>query len=299
MWRSLLCTGAAAILLNLPMSSGTPSKPIRLWPQEAPGPKSAGGLERDSTTEKDRMVGGRRVIRLTDISVPEMTIYPADGNKTDAAVLVFPGGGYRVLAWDLEGTEVCEWFNSIGVTCGLIKYRVPAPEGTPRWAPALQDAQRAIGLMRTRARELGIDPAKVGVLGFSAGAHLSAALSTNYEKRSYDRVDAADDRSAKPAFAVLIYPGGIVPRDSTTLAPELKVNASVPPTFIAQTADDNVRVENSLVYYAALKEAKVPVEMHLYPTGGHGYGLRKSADTVTTWPARVEDWLRALHIIGK
>jgi acetyl esterase/lipase len=152
-------------------------------------------------------------------------------------------------------------------------------------------------MVRAQAKKWGVDPSKVGVLGFSAGAHLSAALSTNYEARTYDRVDGADDLACRPDFAVLIYPGGLLPRDSSTLSPELKVTASAPPTFIAQTEDDNVRVENSLVYYAALKAAKVPVEMHLYPTGGHGYGLRKSQHAVTTWPARVEDWLRTLRVI--
>jgi acetyl esterase/lipase len=282
------------------MAIGTqaaPIGPIALWKGTAPGDKGTLGPEHDTTTDKDRTVEGRRVMRITDVSVPTLTVYPAaKAGAAGPAILVFPGGGYRILAWDLEGTEVCEWLNSTGVTCVLVKYRVPAREGRPNYVAPLQDAQRALGMVRARAKEWGIDPQRIGVLGFSAGAHLSATLGANFEKRTYDRVDEADDASCRPDFALLIYPGGVV-RDGK-LGPETQPLANTPPTFLVQTEDDPVHVENSLAYYAAAKAAKVPVEMHLYPAGGHGYGLRPSALTVTTWPARAVDWLRSLGVLA-
>jgi acetyl esterase/lipase len=278
-------------------AAAQPAPPISLWNGRPPGSTAGIGPERDTTTEKDNLIAGRRVMRIGGVTEPTLTLYPAPrAQNTGRAVLVFPGGGYRILAWDLEGTEVCEWLNRIGVTAVLVKYRVPAPQGTPRYEPALQDAQRAIGIVRARAKEWSIDPTRVGVLGFSAGAHLSAALSSNYAQRSYARVDAADDQNCRPDFAVLIYPGLLVPRagKSDKLEAPIAPTAQTPPTILVQTEDDGVRVENSIDYYMALKNAKVPVEMHLYPTGGHGYGLRRSEHLVTTWPARVEEWMAKL-----
>ena len=278
---------------------GAPLKPTALWPAgRVPGSTNQGKTEHDTTTAKDGMVAGRRVMRLADISVPEMIVYPApQGSATGEAVLVFPGGGYRILAWDLEGSEVCEWLNSIGVTAVLVKYRVPAGEGQPKYAPALQDAQRAVGMLRARATELRIRPDRIGVLGFSAGGHLAASISNNYDKRSYDRVDASDDVSCRPEFAVLVYPAYLsaVQGNASGVAADLPVTSRTPPTILIQTEDDGVHVENSLAYYAGLKAAKVPVEMHLYPQGGHGYGLRKSDKLVSSWPDRVKEWLQKLY----
>jgi acetyl esterase/lipase len=281
-------------------AQAAPIGPIPLWKGAAPGDKGSLGPEHDTTTDKDRIVAGRRVVRITNVSVPTLTVYPAaKAGAAGPAILVFPGGGYRIVAWDLEGTEVCEWLNATGVTCVLVKYRVPAREGQPPYVAPLQDAQRAVGMVRAHSKEWGIDPQRIGVLGFSAGAHLSATLSNNFAKRSYDRVDEADDASCRPDFALLIYPGGMV-RDGK-LGPEAQPGAGTPPTFVVQTEDDPVHVENSLAYYAALKEAKVPAEMHLYPTGpagGHGYGLRPSPLAAATWPARATDWLRSLGVLG-
>jgi acetyl esterase/lipase len=230
-----------------------------------------------------------------------MTVYRAPKEKaTGAAAVVFPGGGYSILAMDLEGTEICEWLNSIGVTAVLVKYRVPVRAGRPRWAAPLEDAQRAIGLVRQRAGELGIDAARIGVLGFSAGGHLAAMASTNFEARSYPAVDAADAVSSRPDFCVLIYPAYLtVKEEGDRVAPELKLAKSTPPTFLVQAEDDGVRVETSLFYYAALRNAGVPAEMHLYPVGGHGYGLRPAGKLVTTWPARAGEWMRSQGILGK
>jgi len=269
---------------------------LRLWPGRAPGETKALPPEADQTKPSDDLIAGRRLIRLGNVSDPTVTIYAPDAaHRTGTAALVCPGGGYYILAMDLEGTEVCAWLNSIGVTAVLLKYRVPVREGQTHYAAALQDAQRALGLVRSRAGEFGLDPHRIGVLGFSAGGHLAAALSNNHETRTYPAIDAADGASCRPDFTVLIYPAYLADKDrDDALPPEIRVNAGrTPPAFIAMAQDDPVRVENALTYYGALQRAKVPAELHLYPLGGHGYGLRRTAATVTTWPDRVTDWLRA------
>jgi acetyl esterase/lipase len=277
----------------------TVSEPIPLWPKGAPDEKGDVGEEHDTTKADGGLVAGQRVIRLGNVSKPTITLYrPAKEKDTGAAVVVCPGGGYSILAMDLEGTEICDWFNSIGVTGVLLKYRVPARPGDGQHILPLQDAQRALGLVRFHAKEWDLDPKRIGVLGFSAGAHLAAHLSTCFDKRAYQPVDDADEVSCRPDFAMPIYPGYLVPKDhDNKVAPDLNVTASTPPTFLIQAEDDGVRVENSLFYYLALKEAKVPAEMHLYATGGHGYGLRPSANTITTWPKRAEEWMRGLGLL--
>ncbi len=276
------------------------AEPIFLWPNGAPGVTAATGEERDITKPDATATGGKSVVRLGDVSKPSITLFPASREKANgAAVIVCPGGGYNILAWDLEGIEICEWLNSIGVSGVLLKYRVPAPKEGERHAPALMDAQRAIGLVRSRAKEWNIDPARVGVLGFSAGGHLSAALSTNYETRTYPEIDAADKESARPDFCVLIYPAYLTRKEQPEApSPELKVNAQTPPTFLVQTEDDKTFVESTLYYYLALKRAGVPAELHLYPSGGHGYGLRPSGKNVNTWPQRATDWMRELGVLS-
>lgn len=271
-------------------------KPMALWPGKAPGDMKEFPPEADMTKPSDKPVGGKTLIRLGNVANPTLTVYaPAPGKNTGVAMLVCPGGGYNILASDLEGTEVCEWLNSIGVTAVLLKYRVPRREGREKHAAPLQDAQRAMGLVRQRAAELGIDPERIGVLGFSAGGHLAAALSNNHTTRTYESIDAADQISCRPDFSVLIYPAYLTVKEKNdAVAPELPVSTTnTPPTFIAMAEDDPIRVETALYYYVALKNAKVPAEMHLYPKGGHGYGLRRTADEVTTWPDRVGDWLKA------
>ena len=267
-----------------------------LWPAQVPGETAPLPPETEMKQTPEALVAGRPIIRLGNISVPTMTIYPPDPAKnTGAAVLVSPGGGYNILAMDLEGTEVCEWLNSIGVTAILLKYRVPQREGLPRHGPPLQDAQRALGLVRSRAKELGIDPKRIGALGFSAGGHLTAMLSNHFSTRTYPTVDAADEISCRPDFAVLLYPGYLVERERPTeLSADFQVKTGVtPPTFLAMAQDDPVRVENALFYYWALKQANVPAELHVYPTGGHGYGLRRTKENVTTWPDRLADWMKS------
>jgi len=210
-------------------------------------------------------------------------------SNANSRIVVFPGGGYNILAFDLEGTEVCEWLNSINVTCVLLKYRVPDSGPYPKSAAALQDAQRAIGMVRTHAADWSIDPHRIGVLGFSAGGHLSAALSTHFEQRVYDPVDSADQQSCRPDFAVLVYPAYLSAAEgSLAIAPEIRVTQETPSAFVVQAEDDHSYIDSSLAYFAALKNAKVPAELHIYAEGGHGYGLRRTDQPVTRWPELVE-----------
>ena len=272
-----------------------PPAPIPLWPGAGPGETKLLPVEADTTSPTGQLIAGGRVIRLGNVSVPTITIYRPDPLKdTGAAIIVCPGGGYFILAMDLEGTEVCAWLNSIGVTGVLLKYRVPGRAGQERHAAALQDAQRAVGLVRHQAKEIGIDPTRIGILGFSAGAHLSAALAANHAQRHYPVVDEADAVSCRPDFTVLIYPGGFMLGDRLdVLRPEVgPVKGVTPPSFIAMAQDDPVHVEHAVAYYLALRKAGISAELHLYPTGGHGYGLRRTADDVTTWPDRAADWLK-------
>ena len=267
--------------------------PIRLWPGEAPGEKGSVGEEKDMSKPGERFVAGKAVIRLGNVTDPTIQLFrPAKEKDIGAAVIVAPGGGYNILAFDLEGTEVCEWLNSVGVTGVLLKYRVPARKDRPRHEPAVQDVQRAVSLVRQRAGAWGIDPQRIGLLGFSAGGH-AAALASNSD-RAYAAADATDQVDHHPNFNVFIYPGYLAPKDSpNALASEIKVTSKTPPAFLAMTQDDGVGVEGALHYALALKAAKVSCELHIYPEGGHGYGLRKSDKFVTTWPDRLADWLKA------
>lgn len=276
---------------------------IKLWPNGAPDEPRNIGPERNITKPSDQLVAGKSVIRLTDVTDPTITVYPAPRKKNSGtAVLVFPGGGYYVLAMDLEGTEICKWLNSIGITAILLKYRVPDAfqKGRPLYKAPLQDAQRALGIVRTDASKWLINPHRIGVIGFSAGGHLAAVLSNNYEKRDYKPIDRADRTSCKPDFAMLIYPAYLVVKvdGQYQLAPEVKVSKNTPPTFLVQTEHDFMGVQNSIYYFLALKKNDVPAEMHIYAVGAHGYGLRRTKATVTTWPARAEQWLRSMGLLS-
>ncbi|GLT02563.1 hypothetical protein GCM10007897_39790 [Sphingobium jiangsuense] len=242
-----------------------------------------------------------------------MTIYSPKGQNTGTAAVVLPGGGYQFLAMDLEGTEICDWLTSKGITCILLKYRVPDSGPTirngeryyPKVFTALQDAQRTMGLIRQRAKQLQIDPRKIGVIGFSAGGHLAAALSTNFATRSYAPVDDADRLSSRPDFAVILYPGHLwahededrATRDPTDLKlrPDIKVQPNTPPTFLLHAENDNVdNALQSLTYYVALKEAGIPAELHVYAEGGHAFGVRPTKLPIGRWPQLVEQWLQSI-----
>jgi acetyl esterase/lipase len=249
-----------------------------------------------------KLVGGRPWVYVANVSIPTITVYAPKGKNTGAAVIVFPGGGYNVLAIDLEGTEACDWLTSKGIACVLLKYRVPCVKVGPyRDCPtALQDAQRAVGLVRFNAARWHIDPRRIGVLGFSAGGHLVAAVSTHFEKRLYPAVDAADKESARPDFAVALYPGHLaVPEKNFVLNPDIRVTARTTPTFLLHAKDDPVDpVENSLVYYAALRKAGVPAEKHVYAKGGHAFALRRTESPIRAWPQLVETWLRKIGMLS-
>ncbi|MGH9345229.1 MAG: alpha/beta hydrolase [Terriglobia bacterium] len=297
----LVAIASFAVLAARPAQSNGPAKPLMMaiWPHGAPGEKAPLGPERDITKPTDPLVGGRKLIHLTDVSNPTLTVYkPSREKDTGAAVVVFPGGGYQILAMDLEGTEICHWLNSLGVTGVLVKYRVPSPPGIPNYTHPLEDAQRAVGLVRYHAKEWRIDPSRIGVIGFSAGGNLAAVLSNNYDRRTYSPVGPADKVSCRPDFVMLIYPAYLAnPKEDYKLAPELKVTSQTPPSFLVQTEDDPVHVENSIYYFLALKNAGVPAEMHIYAAGHHGYGLRRTQQTATTWPERAEQWMRSLGVL--
>ncbi len=250
------------------------------------------------TKPSDGLLGGKTVIRLGNVSTPTITLYPVPpGKNTGAAVVVCPGGGYSILAMDLEGTEVCQWLNSAGINAVLLKYRVPARKGLERHTAPLQDAQRALGLVRFHSKDWQIEAKRIGIMGFSAGGHLSAAAGTRFEKRTYEAVDEADRISCRPDFVMLIYPAYLTSKEGPELAPELTVTSNTPPTFLVQTEDDPVHVENCLFYYLALKHVNVPAEMHLFAEGGHGYGLREADQAVISWPKRAEEWMRGLGVL--
>lgn len=302
----ILALGCAVTLTPLDSLGSESRSPLtlKLWPAQPPGENGPTGEERDLTKPSDNQVAGRPVIRTGNVAEPSITLFrPPAHLNTGAGVLVCPGGGYHILAWDLEGTEVCEWLNTLGVTGILLKYRVPKREGLEKHVPAFQDAQRALRLLRHRAPEFGLDPQRLGVLGFSAGGHLAAVLSNRDDPDSYPAVDDADAGSSRPNFSILIYPAYLTQKEEgDRISPELSISASTPPTFISISADDPVRVEGPLAYTLALKQAGVPVELHVYPTGGHGYGLRRTENPVTTWPDRAQDWLRSqglLHAAAK
>jgi acetyl esterase/lipase len=282
-------------------SPGHTQMPI--WPKEPPDAQPVAGREEMKTVKDPSISRGEPWTQIDNVSSPTITVYSPQGKNTGAAVVVFPGGGYQVLAIDLQGTEICDWLTSKGITAVLLKYRVPTERVGPyAESPlALQDAQRAVGLARFHAAEWHIDPHKIGVIGFSAGGHMVAALSTHFEKRSYPAVDAADQESCRPDFAIALYPGHLSdPGDDDNLAlnPNVRVTSKTPPTFLLQAEDDPVDpASNSLVYYIALKKAGVPVEMHLYPQGGHAFGVRPTNLPIARWPQLVESWLRTIKML--
>lgn len=269
---------------------------LQIWPGKPPGETVAIGEEKIL----DNKPGERKVKRVANVTKPTIAVYrPAKDKDTGTAVLICPGGGYNILAMDLEGEEVAAWLNSIGVTGIVLKYRVPRRKDQPAHVAPLMDAQRAMGIVRSRAKEWGINPERIGILGFSAGGHLAAATSTNFDKRQYEPIDDIDKVSSRPDFSVLVYPAYLTDKGNDRLAPEIRVTKQTPPTFLAHAGDDGISPENSVVLYLALKRAAVPAELHVYVNGGHGFGLRPAATPAVTWPARCEDWLRTRGLVPK
>ena len=266
---------------------------MKLWGERRPpGTIHTRGAEGDLTKATDDLIAGQRIIKLGNVTSPELHIFPRDeGTVGDAAVIVCPGGGFSILAWDLEGLEVAKWLNSIGVTVGVLKYRVPTNKLANVWKAPVQDTQRAISLMRNVSGDFDVDPDKVGVLGFSAGA-IAAARSGLMRERQYKAVDEIDENSCSPNFVMLVYAGGLIDETTKLLKEDLMVDAQTPPVFMVHAFDDHVVMDTPVALLKAMKAAEVPAELHVYDAGGHGYGLRRiDGLPVTTWPERGREWL--------
>ena len=286
-------------------------KQVPIWPNGAPDMDGVTQPpETIEITKAPSLVAGLPWTAVHDVTAPTMTIFAPKGRNTRASVVVFPGGGFQVLAMDLEGTEVCDWLTSKGITCVLLKYRVPKSNHywdknlhthvTPKVARALQDAQRTVRLVRAKAKELDIDPNKIGVIGFSAGGYLVAQTSNMFDL-TYKPVDAADKVSSRPDFAIALYPGHLCRGEDDeprTFDPGLHVSKQTPPTFLLQAWDDPVDgVCQATMYARALDDAEVPTEVHLFAKGGHGFGLRPSGHPVSSWPTLVENWLKEIGVL--
>jgi acetyl esterase/lipase len=288
------------LCLVWPVASAERPIIVELWSGKAPDETATIGPERVrmspqldrkqvEVTEPTRMV--------TNVTRPTITVYrPAKEKNTRTAMLICPGGGYWNLYWQLEGEEVAAWLNSIGVTGIILKYRVPRRLGEPEREPArrpLQDAQRAVSLVRSRAEEWGIDPKRIGIVGFSAGGHLAAATATRFERRTYEPIDATDKVGCRPDFAILVYPGYLKAKDRDELAPGLSISAGTPPMFLAHGGDDVISSPiHSVVMYLALKRAGVPAELHVYAKAAHDFGVRRSDQPCSTWTQACANWLR-------
>jgi len=293
----LLCMAAAMssgrVVADSPASAGP--QQILIWQATAPDVQPVPGPATDSTN----------IVR------PTMTLYFPTRKNTGVAVVVFPGGGFEGLAIGIEGTDACDWLTSRGITCVLLRYRVPSlpydwhckcrPDNLVTPTQALEDAQRTLGLVRYHAAKWHIDPHRIGVLGFSAGGFVLAEISTRYQHRLYGAVDAADAVSCRPDFAMAIYPGHLwAGGKGYPLNPIVPVTNQTPPTFLVQAEDDSVDgVHQSIAYYIALKDAGVPVEMHLYAQGGHAFGLRRTRLPITNWPQLADEWLATIGMFRK
>jgi len=296
-------TIALAILFLVLCYANEAQEPVVLpiWPGAVPGDYGKIGPERvrdpsESPTKNAKWITG--------ITKPTITIFRATTEKsTGTSIIICPGGGYWNLAWDLEGEEVAQWFNNVGITGIILKYRVPRRPDQPERLPApgpLLDAQRAVSLVRSHAAEWGIDPQRIGIMGFSAGGHLAISTATHFDQRGYESIDEIDKTSCRPDFAVAVYPGYLLEQakagvelNKDTLAPYIRIPKDTPPILLVHANDDPVAgPENSAVMYLALKRANIPAELHIYAHGGHGFGVRKTSLPCSSWPDRCVDWLR-------
>ncbi|MEX2186287.1 MAG: alpha/beta hydrolase [Pirellulales bacterium] len=295
----LVAALSACVLVAMSLAAAADEpEAIEIWPGgRAPGDTAQLDAERDMTKPTDQLIAGKRVARIGNVSVPTIQVFspPADKNN-GAAVVICPGGGHHILAYDLEGTEVAQWLNTIGTTGIVLKYRVPFRDPDNRSQAAVQDAQRAMSLVRSKAEEWKIDSQRIGILGFSAGGE-TAARAALAQSRTYERQDAVDDVSSRPDFAVLVYAAGFATKDNERLRDDIRVTDKAPPMFFAHAYDDGVRIENSLLLFMRLKQVGVPAELHGYATGGHGFGLRRTEQPCTTWPLRCEEWMRTMKLV--
>ncbi len=291
-----------ALMIWLSATSSIIAAPqvIELWPGAAPEENAPIGEEKvvmSPKLERKQVEVTEPTRMLSNVTKPTLTIYrPAPEKDTGAAILICPGGGYWNLYWELEGEEVAVWLNSLGVTGIIVKYRVPRRPDEPKGEPArrpLQDAQRAVSLVRSKAQEWGLHPQRIGMIGFSAGGHLALATATNFDRRSYPPIDDIDTISCRPDFAIPVYSGYLKAKDKDELAPGLRIPTGTPPVFLVHGGDDIVSPpEHSVLMYLALKRAGVPAELHVYATATHDFGVRASDHPYATWTTSCAHWLR-------
>lgn len=291
--KTLIVHFVLSIALFVTTTVAADPQPINIWPAKAPGEVKELPPEQDVNKPTDKLVGDRKIIKLTNVSTPQITVFePPAGKRTGCALIICPGGGHHVLAYDHEGTECAEFFAARGVTGIVLKYRVPFRNPAKRWEAAVQDAQRAISLVRSRAAEWKIDPQRIGIMGFSAGGETAGLAAILHAERQYAAVDKIDEVSCRPDFAALIYAGGFENKKKPwTLQEHIKIDSNTPPMFLAHAQDDNVSVANSVLVFQELKKANVPAELHVYSSGGHGYGMRDTGHGVNNWPTRCAEWL--------
>ena len=273
------------------LAEGKPDSVHSIWPQSPPEWKAPDEQERDTTGPDGRLVAEKPVIRLGFVSDPELHVYRASGSSGDTAVLICPGGGYNILAWDLEGTEIAEWLQGIGVTAVVVKYRVPTSGSESKWLAPVQDIQRSLSLVRSGSIQ-GLAPKRIGVLGFSAGGNAAARAALS-SKRHYDTIDEHDQAACSADFAVLVYPAWLVKSDNETqLIDELSVTEKSPPMFFAHAFDDRVSCMSSVTLFGELKRNGVDSSLHVFSSGGHGFGGRQAGQTTDAWPGLCESWMK-------
>ncbi|MDR2754751.1 MAG: alpha/beta hydrolase [Planctomycetaceae bacterium] len=299
----LSCTAFTVIAEDVHYHGALTMKPateLKLWQGLAPGEKSGVVGEEKAEPGKETMP----IIRVQNVTEPTLTVYQPNPEKaTETCILIFPGGGYNILAYNHEGTEIAHWLNSIGITAVVVKYRVPRRPEQPKHLAPLQDAQRAIRLVRQNAKTWKINTQKIGVLGFSAGAHLTLMLATNYNEKVYEPVDNTDQLSARPDFAVPIYLAYALgekndqKRVDIPLEENIKITKDTPPMFLSICDDDSVGSMGSVQLYRKLRESEIPCELHIFVKGGHGYGIRTDRGPAAGWNRLCEDWLKQIKFL--
>ncbi len=294
----MLLIGVSASSLG---RANDPPLVIDLWPGK-PADDNADSIGEEKFIElkvngKSYEVAGKPTKWKTNVTKPTLTIYrPAADKNSGTAMLICPGGGYHNLGWDVEGEEIAEWLNSLGMTGIILKYRCPRRPGDEKAVPPigpLKDAQRAVSLVRSKAKDWGIDPQRIGMIGFSAGGHLVGATATNFEKRSYEPIDAVDAISCRPDFGIPVYSGYFKFKEHGDLSPTVRTPANTPPLLFIHASDDSISdVEHSVTFYLALKRAGIHTDLHVYATGGHGFGVRPTNATCAVWTQACVGWLR-------
>ncbi|MGI9474927.1 MAG: alpha/beta hydrolase [Rubripirellula sp.] len=290
-WIAFICQHPVSADEPSSLDMPKPSQVVKIWPDHPPQWNAPAAAEADTTEPSGGKVADRRVIRLGNVSTPELHVYsPENGASVDTAVLIAPGGGYSILAWDLEGSEIATWLQELGITAVVVKYRVPTRTEPEKWLAPVQDLQRSIGILRNGGIE-GVSATRIGVLGFSAGGNASARVATA-SRRLYEPVDQYDQGSVKPDFAVLVYPAWLVKDDDRTeLIEDIAVTDETPPMFFAHAADDRVTCMSSVTLFGHLRSHNIPASLHVFASGGHGFGARQAGQPTDAWPSLCEKWL--------